>query len=49
LWGRLLDFERDGLLDKTPADVLETMTPEMLDDTHTLAPRVARWLSKIGR
>jgi transcriptional regulator with XRE-family HTH domain len=49
LWGRLRDFERDGLLDKTTADVLETMTPEMLDDTHKLAPRVAKWLSKIGR
>jgi hypothetical protein len=49
LWGRLRDFERDGLLAKTPADVLETMTPEMLDDTHTLAPRVAKWLAKIGR
>jgi hypothetical protein len=29
LWGRLRDFERDGLLDKGPASVLETMTPEM--------------------
>jgi hypothetical protein len=24
------------------------MTPEMLDDVHTLAPRVAAWLKKIG-
>jgi hypothetical protein len=31
LWlcGRLLDFERDGLLDKAAASVLETMTPEI--------------------
>lgn len=48
LWGRLLDFQRDGLLAKDPADVLETMTPEMLDDTHQLAPRVAAWLKRIG-
>jgi hypothetical protein len=48
LWGRLLDFERDGLLDKTPADVLETMTDPMLDDVHRLAPKVAAWLKRIG-
>lgn len=48
LWGRLRDFERDGLLDQLPADVLLTMTPEMLDDTHRLAPTVAAWLRRIG-
>ena len=51
LWlrGRLLDFERDGLLGRAGADVLLTMTPEMADDVHRLAPRVATWLSQIGR
>lgn len=48
LWGRLRDFERDGLLAKAPEDVLLTMTPQMLDDTHQLAPKVAAWLKKIG-
>ena len=48
LWGRLRDFERDGLLAKAPADVLLTMTSGMLDDVHTLAPRVAAWLGRIG-
>ena len=48
LWGRLLDFERDGLLDKEPASVLETMTPEMLEDVLDMAPRVADWLQLIG-
>jgi len=48
LWGRLRDFDRD-LLQRVPSDVLLTMTPEMLDDTHQLAPRVAAWLSQIGR
>jgi hypothetical protein len=48
LWGRLRDFERDGLLDKSPKTVMETMTPEMLDDVHTLAPKVATWLKRIG-
>lgn len=49
LWGRLTDFERHGLLDRDPADVLLTMTPQMLDDAHRLAPRVANWLNQIGR
>lgn len=48
LWGRLRDFERDGLLAKEPDAVLLTMTPEMLDDVHQLAPRVAKWLQRIG-
>ena len=48
LWGRLLDFERDGLLDKSPADLIETMTDPMKDDVHRLAPKVAKWLRQIG-
>ena len=48
VWGRLNDFERDGLLAKRPADVLLTLTPTMLDDVHRLAPRVAAWLKQIG-
>ena len=48
LWGRLNDFERDGLLTARPADVLLTMTPSMLDEVHRLAPRVAAWLKQIG-
>jgi hypothetical protein len=49
LWGRLRDFERDGLLGRATIDVMLTMTPEMADDVHRLAPRVATWLSQIGR
>jgi hypothetical protein len=48
LWGRLNDFERNGMLQKNPSDVMRTMTPEMKDGVHTLAPRVAAWLKKIG-
>jgi hypothetical protein len=48
LWGRLRDFERDELLKKSPAEILSTMTPTMLDDVHALAPRVAAWLRRIG-
>jgi hypothetical protein len=49
LWGRLRDFDRDGLLSADPDNILATMTPAMLDDVHTLAPRVSAWLKKIGR
>lgn len=49
LWGRLLDFERLNLLAQSPAEVLESMTPQMLDDVHSLAPRVTAWLQQIGR
>lgn len=48
LWGRLRDFERDGLLAKEPSTVLLTMTDTMLDDVHRLAPRVSAWLKQIG-
>ena len=48
LWGRLKDFQRDGLLDRDPAEVLATMTESMLNDVHTLAPKVSAWLKKIG-
>jgi hypothetical protein len=48
LWGRLRDFQRDGLLNKTPLEIMATMTPAMRDEVHTLAPRVAAWLKKIG-
>jgi hypothetical protein len=44
LWGRMRDFERDGLLDKYKADVMSTMTPEMRADVERLSPRVSAWL-----
>src|SRR5262249_23152347 len=49
LWGTLCDFEREGLLEKAPREILSSMTPKMLDEVHTLAPRVATWLKKIGK
>lgn len=49
LWGRLRDFEQDGLLNKDPAEILLTMTDRMLDDVHRLAPQVGTWLYAIGK
>jgi hypothetical protein len=48
LWGRLRDFQRDGMLDKDPVDVLSTMTPQMLDDVRELTPKVLDWLRATG-
>jgi hypothetical protein len=49
LWGRLFDFERDGMLKRDQREVLLTLTPRMQDDVHRLAPQVANWLSRIGK
>jgi hypothetical protein len=49
LWGTLCDLERRGTLEKDPREILSSMTPKMLNQTHTLAPQVARWLKRIGK
>ena len=53
LWGRLRDFEKHDiseppLLERSPADVMKSLPDFMLEDVHSLAPRIAAWLSKIG-
>ena len=47
LWGRLKDFEREGLLDQDPTDILTTMLDHMKTTTLDLAPRIAAWLGRI--
>lgn len=47
LWGRLQDFERDGLLDLDPKQLLEMMSDHMKETTIRLAPLVAGWLRRI--
>lgn len=47
LWGRLRDFEREGLLHEAPAEVLHHMTDAMQADVRRLAPLVADWLGSI--
>jgi hypothetical protein len=49
LWARLCDFGSDEWLAKSPADVMSTMTAEMKDDVHRLAPCVAAWFKQIGK
>lgn len=48
LWGRLKDFERDGLLDLDPNEVVEEMLGHMQTTVKQLAPRVAAWLARIN-
>lgn len=48
LWGRLRDFERDGLLDMNSDEATELMTDTMLADVKRLAPRVAAWLEDLA-
>lgn len=47
LWGRLRDFEREGLLHELPDAVLHHMTDAMQADVRRLAPLVADWLGSI--
>ena len=48
LWGRLLDFEREGILDEDPTELFDTMLDHMKQSTLEMAPRVATWLWGIG-
>lgn len=47
LWGRLQDFERNGLLARDPTTMAQTMLPHMQETTRRLAPIVAAWLKEI--
>ena len=44
LWGRLRDFEREGLLDRNLRDILLQMTDAMRADARRLLPSVSDWL-----
>ena len=46
LWGRLLDFERRGLLTRSFDDVCRTMVPHMRETVRELAPTVSNWLGR---
>jgi hypothetical protein len=49
LWGRLLDFEREGLLSADPNELVGTMLDHMQTTTKNLAPSVRDWLGRIGK
>lgn len=47
LWGRLNDFERDGVLRQEQQVLLDEMTPTMRDDVVRLLPIVRAYLEKM--
>ena len=48
-WGRLKDFERQGILDENPQEIFGLMTVTMQEDVKRIAPLVVAWLSKLRR
>ena len=49
LWGRLNDFERDGVLRQDQQVLLNEMTPTMRDDVKRLLPLVRAYLEKMEK
>jgi hypothetical protein len=47
LWGRLKDFERDGILSRDPQTLLAEMTEPMRADVRRLLPDVSGFLSRM--
>jgi hypothetical protein len=47
VWGRLRDFERDGYLNREPADVFGGMTETMQADVRRVLPSLLDWLSEL--
>jgi hypothetical protein len=45
LWGRLKDFERDGVLSQAPSALLAEMTGPMREDVRRLLPLVVAFLA----
>jgi hypothetical protein len=47
VWGRLKDFQREGILNHKPAFLLSEMTPPMRDDVRRLVPLVREFLEEL--
>jgi hypothetical protein len=47
VWGRLKDFDREGILDQDPAFLLSEMTAPMREDVRRLVPRVREFLEEL--
>lgn len=46
VWGRLTDFERDGVLDTDARAMFAEMLPHMQKAVRRLGPRVAAWIKR---
>ncbi len=47
VWGRLLDFKRDGILTADPAAIEAEMLNHMRDTVRELGPKVIDWLKRL--
>lgn len=47
LWGRMNDFERDGVLKKEPSHLISEMTEPMRDDVKRISPLVRNFLEQL--
>jgi hypothetical protein len=47
LWGRLKDFEREGILTQSPHHLLSEMTPPMRADVRRLLPMVREFIENM--
>ena len=47
LWGRMNDFERDGVLTKDPSHLMSEMTDPMRDDVKRISPLVRTFLEQL--
>jgi hypothetical protein len=45
IWGRLRDFERNGIFNRELDGLLDAMTDSMRDDCNRILPRVLAWLA----
>jgi hypothetical protein len=49
LWSWVKALKNEGYLDRDPDQLMKTMSGEMLDDMHTMAPKIAMWFGRIGK
>jgi hypothetical protein len=46
--GNICDLERDGYLDREPADILAGMSQPMIDDMRRVLPVIIEWLKELN-
>lgn len=49
LWGRMQDFEREGILERSAADLCAEIPPHMVPTLLRLIPGVCAWLLEVER
>ena len=48
LWGRLRDFERNGILEREASELVTAMSDSQRDDCFRILPTVLAWLGLLG-